>query len=294
MTRPVPFLPANEAIPVAFRITSDVIPTIVPSVLESELYIPNGAMKDIVPKGSLRGEFCTAGTNASQPWYTFLEFGKKVTCANDGSVVAPGHAGNLAGLSLQVEPVVPSNIKEATGTLHLQSPEFQSDLDIPVTLLVKDWWGYAALVVFLGQLLSFSVNNWINVGRQRKLNKLGISPVESGLVNLLLTRPDLINNPDVAVINSLLDNAAQSNRLGDVDVAMSSIKAAHDKLTTLAALPLPAPPEQAQPPKLFLLQKDHAYVFRRLNFAILNPDKSWSSKRNTSGNQQGKKRVWPH
>jgi hypothetical protein len=59
------------------------------------------------------------------------------------------------GLDLQVDPVIPSNIKEATGTPHLQSAEFQTDFDIPVTLLVKDWWGYAAIVVFLGQLLSF-------------------------------------------------------------------------------------------------------------------------------------------
>jgi hypothetical protein len=296
ITRRIPFLPASGIVPVAFRITSDGDPTIVPSVLQSELYVPNGALKDVVPGGSLRGEFCTTGTHEGEPWYTSFKFWRLVTypegCEDGGHLVSPGSASGLAGLNLQVEPLVPSNIKEATGTLHLQSTEFQSDYDIPVTILVKDWWGYAALVVFLGQLLSFYVNNWINVGRRRKLNKLALSPVESGLVNLLLGRPDLIGSPDVAIINSLLDNAAQSNRLGDVDAAMSSIKAAQDKLTALAALPAPQPSEQVSPPALFLLQKGHAYAFRRLNFAILNPDKSWSSKAVYKWEWKGQKTEW--
>jgi hypothetical protein len=137
-----------------------------------------------------------------------------------------------------------------------------------------------------------SVNNWINVGRRRKLNKLALSPVESGLVNLMLSRPDLIDNPDIAVINAILDNAGQSNRLSDVDAAMGSIKTAQDKLTALAALPVPPPPPQAPPPKLFLLQKGHAYAFRRLNFAILYPASNWSPNALYKWEWKGQKTEW--
>jgi hypothetical protein len=179
---------------------------------------------------------------------------------------------------LQIEPRVPSSIKQATGTLHVQSPEFTVDLDIPVTLLVKDWWVYAAIVVFLGQLLSFWVNHWINVGRRRRLNKVALSPVESGLIRLLLARPDLIGGPGVEEINILLDSASQANRLGDVDAAMSSIKSAQDKLNALSATPPPAPSGQTAPPKLFLLQNSHPYVFRRLNFAVFNPNPAWTER----------------
>jgi hypothetical protein len=61
----------------------------------------------------------------------------------------------LEGKTFQVEPSVPSSVQKASGVLRLRSPEFASDIETPVTLLVKDWWLYAAIVVFLGQLLSF-------------------------------------------------------------------------------------------------------------------------------------------
>jgi hypothetical protein len=270
----------------------------VPFVAQSELYIPDGALKDVVSRGSLTGGFCSVEKHQASPtsgdkksWHWNLGAGVD-GCANGGTLVSAGQAGNLVGLTFQIEPVVPSNIKEATGTLHIQSTEFQYFLDVPVTILVKDWWGYAAFVVFLGQFLSFSVNNWINVGRRRKLNKLALSPVESSLINLLLSRPDLIDSPEVVAVSSLLDNAAQSNRLSDVDAAMASIKAADDKLAALSATQVPPPPQQAPPPQLFLLQKGHAYAYRRLNFAILYPDKTWPSTAVYKWEWKGQKTEW--
>jgi hypothetical protein len=250
--------------------------------LQSELYVPDGASKDVVPGGYLRGDFCTAAIGANntpkekQPATHFWSPPKQPEgCVNGGSTVAPGQGTSLSGLTLQLEPSVPSSIKEATATLHIQSSEFPADIDVPITLLVKDWWGYAAFVVFLGQLLSFWVTNWINVGRRQRLNKLALWPLETRLVNLLVTRPDLNDSADVANISSLLDTAAQSNKLSDVDAAMSSIKTAQDKLTALSESPVPPPPAQPKPPQLFLLQKDHAYTFRRLHFVVLNPDPNW-------------------
>jgi hypothetical protein len=277
-----PWSAATEPVPVAVRVTSDLLPTIVPSVLQSEIYVPNGATKDVFPPGYLKAEFCTAAVTASKtptenPSATHFWCAARPPegCVNGGGAVAPGQVANLLGLTLQLEPSVPSSIKEATSTLHVQSTEFMTDLDLPVTLLVKDWWGYAAFVVFLGQVLSFWVTNWINVGRRQKLNKLTLWPLENRLVDLLVKRPDLNDSVDVATIGSLLDSAVQSNKLSEVDAALDFIKKAQEKLTTLSALPSPPPQANPKPPQLFLLQKDHAYAFRRLHFVVLNPDDKW-------------------
>jgi hypothetical protein len=297
ITRRVPLWPASEVVPIGFQITSDFTPTIVPTVLRSELYVPDGALKDVVAGGSLEAQFCSAGEHKSFS-LSDLEFwnreGSKHSegCADGGTVSAAGSPNNLASLELEITPIVPSNVKEATGTLHIRSQEFQSPLDVPVTVLVKDWWVYAALVVFAGQFLSFSVNNWINVGRRRKLNKLALYPVETGLINLLLKRPDLIDNPEVAVINSFLDNAIQSNKLGDVDAAMTSIKGAQDKLAALAATAVPPPLQQTPAPRLYLLQAGHAYAFRRLNFAIVYPDSAWPPDAVYKWEWKGQKTDW--
>jgi hypothetical protein len=105
-------------------------------------------------------------------------------------------------------------------------------------LLVKDWWPYAAFVVFLGQFLSFYVNNWITVGRQNKLNGLYVAPIESGLTNLLINRPDLESRPEIATVSSLLDSAAQANKLGEVEAAKGSLKTAKEDLERfVGALP---------------------------------------------------------
>lgn len=288
LIRPWPFSAAKEAVPVAFRVTSDLAPSQVPFVLESELYIPDGTSKKIVPGGHLKAQFCGAAITGSvapqekQPAkrHFWSPPPQTESCIEGGSPVPPGQQTSLAGLTLQIEPSVPSSLKEAAGTLHLQSSEFPSDLDIPVNLQVKDWWVYAAIVVFLGQLLSFWVNNWINTGRRRKLNKLAMAPVESGVVNLLLTRPELEDSADIAAISTLLDTAAQANRLGEVDAAVASIKSAQTRLDALRTS-LPPPLQQSLPqqplpaPKLLMLQSGHAYVGRQLNFVILNPDSTW-------------------
>lgn len=294
-----PFSAASEAIPVAVRVTSDLLPTLVPSVLQSEIYVPDGASKDVFPGGYLKAEFCTAALSASntpkekQPAKHFWSRpGPPEGCVNGGSVLVPGQQVTSPGLTMQLEPSVPSSIKEATGTLHVQSTEFPTDLDVPVTLLVKDWWGYAAFVVFLGQLLSFWVTNWINVGRRQKLNKLTLWPLENRLVNLLLTRPDLNDSPDVAAVSSLLDSAAQSNKLSDVDAAMNFIKNAQDKLAELYASPIPPTSDKPKPPQLFLLQKDHAYAFRRIHFVVLNPDDKWPATAVYKWEWSGQDGMW--
>ncbi len=61
LTRPWPFSAAREFVPVAFHVTSDLPPTKVPLVPQSELYVPEGASKDIIPGGYLMAQFCTQG-----------------------------------------------------------------------------------------------------------------------------------------------------------------------------------------------------------------------------------------
>jgi hypothetical protein len=289
ITRAWPFSAAREFVPVAFHVTSDLPPTKVPSIPESEIYVPEGASKDIIPGGYLKAQFCTAETVANgqsmrssqmkRAWSSVSSlFQQSQLCTNGGKPAAANQTLDLAGLTLQIEPSVPSNVKEATGTLHLQSSEFANDLDIPVTLLVKDWWIWAAMVVFSGQMLSFFVSSWINTGRKKKLNKLAMGPVESGLVNLLLTRPDLVeDNPAVAGINTLLNAAVQANRLGEVDAAVNNIKSAQTKLDELQKTPITTQQAAASPPRILMLQNGHAYVGRRLNFVIVNPDPAWKN-----------------
>ncbi len=152
------------------------------------------------------------------------------------------------------------------------------------------------MVVFSGQMLSFFVSNWINTGRKKKLNKLAMAPVESGLVNLLLARPDLVDSSAVADINTLLNTAVQANRLGEVDAAISSVKSAQTKLDDLRKTPTPPQEESVSPPRLLMLQSGHAYVGRRLNFVIVNPDPKWKDtsmyKWEGSGSKTIKKWRW--
>jgi hypothetical protein len=289
LIRMLPWATATEAGPVGFRVTSDLPPMQVPEAVQSELYIADGASKDIVPNGSLRAYFCDRATdqNLSQttksnswlPWTKRrLAPGGCAEAGSNSNVKPAGGTsqGVLTGKLFEIEPSVPSNVKEASGVLRLHSPEFASDLELPITLLVKDWWPYAALAVFLGQLLSFWVNNWINTGRQRGLNKLAMAPVESGLVSLLLRRPDLEEDDRVMAIRTLLNNAVQANKLGEIEAARTSIKAAQDKLEELKRAPAPPAPVSPPSPTVLMLESGYAHVGRRLNFAVINPDSGWA------------------
>ena len=283
-----PFAAATGIIPMSFRVTSDSVPTQVPEANNAELYVADGVSKDVIQNGSIRAYFCDPATGRTQSapeasksnswWRRWSShsvppggcveggYGSNVTTATGAA------QGVLSGKLFQVEPSVPSNVKEASGVIRLHSSEFSSDLELPATLLVKDWWLYAAMAVFLGQWLSFAVNNWINTGRQRKLNKLDMAPVESGLVNLLLRRPDLESQDNVALINTFLNNAVQANKLGEVEAAKSSIKAAQERLDELKRVPSPAVTPNPPSPALLMLESGYAYAGRRLNFVVMNPD----------------------
>jgi hypothetical protein len=291
LKRQWPWFAASDTIPVAFHVTSDLQPTIVPFVDRSELYVPAGTVKDIVPGGSIDAHFCSPSsvekgatkkdpTNSSS-WKLLPDFWAMFQspppCSEGETLLVAGTTHSLNGAAFEIRPNVPSNLKEATATLHIRSGEFPADMDIPVTLLVKDWWVWAALAVLLGQLLSFVVSNWVNVGRPRRLNKLAMAPVESGVINLLLKKPALVGSSEVAAINTLLNTAAQANRLGEVDAAKDSIKLAQTKLGALSAASGETTKEE-EPPRVLLLQTGHAYVHRRLNFMLLNPDAKLDAK----------------
>jgi hypothetical protein len=92
----------------------------------------------------------------------------------------------------------------------------------------------------------FWVNNWITVGRQNKLNKLEVAPIESSLVSLLISRPDLESRAEIAAVSTLLDSAAaQANKLGEVESAKNSIKEAKEKFDQFTSNLPPGQPRRA-------------------------------------------------
>ena len=279
MIRSWPHSAAVTTIPIGIRVTSDLAPARLPEAVATQLYVQDGDAKDIVPDGYLKAYFCD-----SQPAPTANGKGTKKTKAaaaecTEKSALAPNtDVQGLVGKVFQIEPSVPSSVQKASGVLRLRSPEFASDIEkTPVMLLVKDWWPYAAFVVFLGQFLSFYVNNWITVGRQNKLNQLYVAPIESSLTNLLINRPDLDSRPEIAAISSLLDSAAQANKLGEVETAKESLKTAKEDLDKFTSN-LPQVQPSAGPTVIVMLQKSRSAPGRRLYFVITNPDPNWAGK----------------
>lgn len=266
---------ASDPVAISLRVTSDERPTKLPTAVRAQLYVQDGENKDLIPDGYLdaslvRGVDCTKATDSGG---SSAAHGIK----QDPAAAAGRSAADvLAGSLLCVAPSVPSSIQKASAVLRLQSPEFASDIETPIVLLVKDWWPYAAIVVFCGQLLSFFVNNWITVGRQNKLNKLQVAPLESDLLTFLLRRPDLEGNRDVVEIGALLDAAAQANRLGELADAKKSIDSAKQKLDQLVNSP-PQPIPMPGGPSIVMLQSNRAYTGRWLNFVMTNPDPSWTT-----------------
>ncbi len=203
-----------------------------------------------MPDGSLKAYFCDSKaekTPIPNPKDSKTIGSASSTCTEATSVVSNAETQALEGKVFQLEPTVPSSVQKASGVVRLRSPEFASDIETPVTLLVKDWWPYAAIVVFCGQFLSFWVNNWITVGRQQKLNKLEVSPIESSLVSLLISRPDLDSRQEEA----------------------------KDKLDQFTSN-LPTLQSASAPPSIVMLQKNRSYSARRLNFVVTNPDSKWT------------------
>ena len=276
--------------PIAVRVTSDLAPKRLPEAATTQLYVQDGDTKDVVPDGSLKAYFCDskAGNNPT-PNPKSSKSATASTCTAT-TAVEPGTQA-LEGRTFQLEPTVPASVQKASGVLRLQSPEFASDIETPVTLLVKDWWVYAAIVVFLGQLLSFWVNNWTTVGRQEKLNKLEVAPIESDLVNLLIARPDLESRPEITAVSTLLDSAAQSNKLGEVEAAKNSIKEAKSKLDQFISN-LPAQQSPSGAPAIVMLQKSRSFPARRLNFVITNPDPNWTGNSVFKWEWSGERPSW--
>jgi hypothetical protein len=285
MIRYLPFSAATATIPIGIRVTSDLVPKRLPEAVATQLYVQDGDAKDIVPDGSLKAYFCDSKAQntptssskdlkAKRRWWSFNNAAGTI-CTETTAVVPGTETQGLEGRVFQVEPSVPSSVQKASGVLRLRSPEFTSDIETSFTLLVKDWWPYAALVVFLGQLLSFWVNNWITVGRQQKLNQSDAADIERSLVRLLIRRPDLESGQEIATVSTRLDSAAQDNKLGEVERAKQSIKEAKDKLDQFTSN-LPAPQSPSGAPAIVMLQQNRSYPARRLNFVISNPDPKWT------------------
>jgi hypothetical protein len=292
MTRFWPFSAANATIPIGIRVTSDLSPTRLPEAVATQLYVQDADAKDIVPDGSLKAYFCDSKLQVPPATVKDAKSSNAASKCTETSAVGPdGDVQGLAGKVFQIEPSVPPGVQKASGVLRLRSPEFASDIETPVTLLVKDWWLYAAIVVFLGQLLSFWVNNWITVGRQNKLNKLEVAPIESSLVSLLIRRPDLETRTEITVVSTLLDSAAQANKLGEVEAAKNSIKEAKDKFDQFTSnLPSVQPPSGA--PAIVMLQRSRSYPARRLYFVITNPDPNWTGKSVYKWEWSGQRPTW--
>jgi hypothetical protein len=233
-------------------VTGAAAPTQPIAPLPMQLYVQDADAKNLVQGGEGTAGFISDGSPA---------------CT---SPACPG--GTLGGKLLQLDFIVPPGVQKATATLRLQSSQLASISEIPVTLLVKDYWMWGAIAVVCGQFLSFWVNQWITVGRQRKLNKLSVAPVEASLIDLLVNYPFLDSSKDAVDIRNLLDSAIQANNLGDVASAKDSIAQASQKLTALhdAALNMQAP---SGPTAIVLLQKGEARVGRQLNFVLADPDK---------------------
>ncbi len=231
-------------------VTSAAAPTQPLAPLPMQLYVQDGDAKNVVQGGEGTAGFIADGNPA---------------CT---SPTCPG--GALGGRLLQLHFIVPPGVQKATATLRLQSSELASTSETPVTLLVKDYWIWGAIAVVCGQFLSFWVNQWITVGRQRKLNKLSVAPVEASLIDLLVKYPFLDSSKDAVDIRNLLDSATQANRLGDVATAKDSITQASQKLSALVdkASTMDAP---KAPFAIILLQKSEARVGRQLNLVIADP-----------------------
>ena len=278
LIRQWPLSPATATIPIGIRVTSDLSPKRIPKAVATQLYVQDGDAKDIVPDGELSAYFCTPNAEAIPSPHTIdPRIGKTpaVPCSKITSAASDSETRGLEGQGLHVTLAVPADVQKATGVLRLRSPEFASDLDTPVVVLVKDWWPFAALVVFLGQLLSFWVNNWVTIGRQNKLNQLEVAPIESSLLGLLKSRPDLESRPEIAAVMTLLDSAAQANKLGEVESAKTYISKAKEKLDQFTANIPPAQTGSSASPSIVMLQKSRAYPARRLNFVITNVDPGW-------------------
>jgi len=294
MIRAWPFSAAKATIPIGIRVTSDLAPKRIPEAVATQLYVQDGDAKDIVPDGSLRAYFCDVNAEKTAPPNPKDRKSKSVaepTCTEATSVAPNAETQALEGKMFQVEPTVPSSLQKASGVLRLRSPEFASDIETPVALLVKDWWPYAAIIVFLGQLLSFWVNNWITVGRQTKLNKLEVAPLESSLVSLLISRPGVGSRPEVAAVSTLLDSAAQANRLGEVESAKNSIKEAKEKFDQFTSN-LPAEQAPSRAPAIVMLLKSRSYPARRLYFVITNPDPKWTANSVYKWEWSGQRPTW--
>ena len=235
-------------------VTSVASPTQLPAPLPMQLYVQDGDAKNVVQGGEGKASFIPNGNPA---------------CIGP---TCPG--GSLGGELLLLHFKVPPGVQKATGTLRLQSSEFTSTSEIPITVLVKDYWIWGAIVVVCGQFLSFWVNQWITVGRQRKLNKLTVAPVETRLVDLLVRYPFLDSSKDAVDIGDLIDSAAQANGLGDVASAKDHIAQASQKLDALIAKAPTLPPPPG-PAAIVLLRRSEARRGRQLNFVISNPDPSW-------------------
>src|SRR5437667_9574747 len=179
ITRYIPGISANATFPVGMRVTSDLSPTRLPEAVVMQLYVQDGDSKDVVPSGYLKGYFCNLGAPTAQDAKT-----KDPKCWDKNALPPNTEIQGLEGKVFQLDAAVPAEVQKASGVLRLRSPEFASEVETPVLLLVKDWWPWAALVVFLGQLLSFWVNNWIAVGRQRIWNKLELAPLEAKLIGV--------------------------------------------------------------------------------------------------------------
>jgi hypothetical protein len=274
LSRAWPLSSAKATVPIGVQVTSDTVPTRLPEAIATQLYVQAGDIKEIVPGGYLKAYFCDS----------------KSPCSS--TALSPnGGTTDLEGKIFQIEAVVPPGVQKVTGVVRLKSAEFASDNVTPVTLLVKDRWIWAAIAVLLGQILSFSVNRWITVGRQQKLNKVEAAPIESSLVSLLIRRPDLESHAEVAVIVALLDSAEQANILGEVQAADKSLKDAKEKLDQFTSN---LPPEQpiAGGPAVVMLQKSRAYPARRLNLVLINPDQTWPANAIYKWEWSGQRPTW--
>ncbi len=257
-----PWSTAHARIPVAFRVTSDTQPTMLPVIVPGGL-VRNDSTGTSIQGASISGALFDRPSDATS---------KQSLRASTLQTLRDGMA------DLHISADIPAPENNVSGKLKIHTSDLRSEVEIPVIFNLKDLWIWPFLVLLTGVLLSFLTTTWSGRLRQHSVNLATWQEVNTDLANFLAQHAWADSDVRVQAVEELLREARRDGMRKDFEGEKRTLDSAQTKLNNLESNP-PARPaagvvqaEIAIAPTVQILEPASERTEDRiLTFIIANP-----------------------
>ncbi|MEO8657639.1 MAG: hypothetical protein ABI693_04175 [Bryobacteraceae bacterium] len=161
----------------------------------------------------------------------------------DGAVTGGTYSENDQQITVRIN--APAGATKLTGTVRISSPALHSPVEVPVTVLVRDWPVFALLAILLGYAVSCLVTRWNLERQQEVLNQFHRARILQA-VNDLFSGQDLFRRDTFQKVLDLIQESDIARAARNTALTRDRLLVAEQTLDQVRNL-MNAPPAALSP-----------------------------------------------